>query len=276
MIPAVDPAGNLGVLVNTSGSEPPVMVSVWVPQPVPALVTADEDGVFSAQGLAGTIDLTAAGTLPRVPGSPAGSRVVDLEGLLRRADAANFSGGLEVWSNEASAMDRARTELTKRGVIVADVTTVGDVRARLDASPAAWSLALSVLVGSVAVLVAMLVMIVATASTWRARATDLAALRMAGLPERSLRRMEVLGELPVVVVGALAGAGCGIVAAVFALPGVRQFTDPPDVETTDFSTPWAIVVAAALAALLLLTVLGVATARWTARRAPLNRIREVV
>ena len=132
------------------------------------------------------------------------------------------------------------------------------------------------LVGGAAVLVAMLVMIVATASTWRARATDLAALRMAGLPSRSLRRMELLGELPVVIVGALAGAGCGIVAAVFALPGVHQFTDPPDVDTTDFSTPWTAVVAAAVAALLLLTALGVATARWTARRAPLSRIREVV
>ena len=121
---------------------------------------------------------------------------------------------------------------------MADVTTVGDVRAELDASPAAWSLALSVLVGGLAVLVAMLVMIVATATTWRARATDLAALRMAGLPDRSLRRMELLGQLPVVVVGSLAGAGCGIVAAVIALPGVRQFTDPPVVDTTDFTTPW--------------------------------------
>jgi hypothetical protein len=122
----------------------------------------------------------------------------------------------------------------------------------------------------------MLVMIVATASTWRARATDLAALRMAGLPGRSLRRMELLGELPVIVVGSLAGAVCGIVAAVLTLPGVRQFTDPPEIDTTDFSTPWAVVVAAAVAALLLLTALGVASARWTARRAPLSRIREVV
>ena len=276
MIPAEDPAGDLGVVINTTGAEPPVMVSVWVPEPVPALVSGDEEGVFSAPGLGGVIDMTAVGTLPWVPGSPPGSRVVDLEGLLRRADAGVFSGGVEVWSDDASAMDRAESELRKRGVTVVDVTTVGDVRAELDASPAAWSLALSVLVGGAALLVAMLVMIVATASTWRARATDLAALRMAGLPNRSLRRMELLGQLPVVMVGALAGAGCGIVAAVLALPGVRQFTVPPEIDTTDFSTPWVAVVAAAVAALLLLTALGVATARWTARRAPLSRIREVV
>ena len=88
--------------------------------------------------------------------------------------------------------------------------------------------------------------------------------------------MESLGQLPVVVVGSLAGSACGIVAAVLSLSGVRQFTDPPEIDTTDFSTPWAIVVAAALAALVLLTALAVATARWTARRAPLSRIREVV
>jgi putative ABC transport system permease protein len=272
----MDPAGNLGAIISTSGAVPPVMVSVWVPQPVPALVSAGEEGVVTAPGLGETLDITVAGTLPWVTGSPTGSRVVDLEGLLRRADAGGFTGGLEVWSDDASAMDRARTELRKRGVTVVELTTVGDVRAELDASPAAWSLALSVLVGGAALLVAMLVMIVATASTWRARATDLAALRMAGLPSRSLRRMELLGQLPVVMVGALAGAGCGIVAAVFALPGVRQFTDPPEIDTTDFSTPWTVVMAAAVAALLLLTALGVATARWTASRAPLSRIREVV
>ena len=109
-----------------------------------------------------------------------------------------------------------------------EVTTVDDVRAELDASPAAWSLALSVLVGGAAVLVAMLVMMVATATTWRARATDLAALRMAGLPDRSLRRLELLGQLPVVLVGCAGRSRLRVVAAVLALPGVRQFTDPPD------------------------------------------------
>ena len=171
--------------------------------------------------------MTVAGTLPRVPGSPPGSRVVDIEGLLRRPDTNICSDNVEVWSDDRGALDRAATALRDRDVYVVDVTTVGDVRAELDASPAAWSLALSVLVGGAAVLVAMLVMIVATATTWRARATDLAALRMAGLPDRSLRRMESLGQLPVVVVGSLAGVACGIVAAVLALPGVRQFTDPP-------------------------------------------------
>ncbi len=161
-------------------------------------------------------------------------------------------------------------------MLLDDVTTVDQVRADLDASPAAWSLALSVLVGLVSVVVAALVMVVATATTWRSRARDLAALRMAGLPTRQLVRMELLGQLPVVLLGSVAGAACGLVAGVVALPGVRQFTELPAVDTTDFSTPWAAVLLGAAAAALVLVLVASAAARWTARRASLSLIQEVV
>ena len=87
--------------------------------------------------------------------------------------------------------------------------------------------------------------------------------------------MELLGGLPVVLLGGLAGLCCGLAAGVVALPGVRQFTEPPDVDTTDFSTPWGLVVLAAALGAVLLVVLAVAASRWTARRASLSRIREV-
>ena len=274
VVPGSDPAGNVAVTVSTTGTAPPMMYHVWAPDPVPALVTSPEDAVFDGPGLEDEVAMSRAGRIPRVPGAPPGARVVDVAGLLRRPGTSIANDAVAVWSDDAAALGRVRSELAGRGVLVGAVTTVGDVRAELDASPAAWSLALSVLVGGAAVLVAMLVMIVATATTWRSRAADLAALRMAGLPSRSLRRMELLGQLPVVLVGALAGAGCGAAAAVFALPGVRQFTDPPAVDTTDFGTPWAWVLSAAVVVLLVLTLLAVATSRWTASRAPLSRLRE--
>jgi putative ABC transport system permease protein len=276
VIPDSDAAGNLGVVVSSETATPPVMLSAWVPDPLPTLVSGDETGVFAGPGPEGQIDLTVAGTLPRLPGSSPGSRVVDLEGVLRRPESDESNIAVEVWADDAAVLARAETELAKRGVTLGEMVTVDDVRKELDASPAAWSLALSMLVGGAAILVAMLVMLVATATTWRARATDLAALRMAGLPGRSLRRLELLSELPVVLVGALVGAPCGVIAAMLSLSGVRQFTDPPAVDTTDFATPWVSVLVAAGVALLLLTALAVATSRWTARRASLNRIREVV
>ena len=276
VVPAADLAGNVGETISSTGAAPPIMFHAWVPQPVPALVTTSVDKQFEAPGLSDVIAMSRAGRIPRVPGAPPGARAVDVTGLVRRPDAGISNDSVEVWSDDARAVAKVRATLADGRVVVGDLTTVDDVRAELDASPAAWSLALSVLVGTVALLVAMLVIIVATATTWRSRATDLAALRMAGLPGRSLRRMELLGQLPVVVVGAVAGAGCGMVAAVMALPDVRQFTDTPAVDTTDFSTPWATVLVAAAVALLLLNALAVATSRWTARRAPLSRIREVV
>jgi hypothetical protein len=275
-VPASDPAGNVGTQVVTEGSEPPVMVRTWVPEPLPALVSGDETKQFDGPGLQNNIHMTVAGHLPRVPGAGPKARVVDLEGLVRRGDTSVVNDGVAVWSDDAGALEKVKKALRDRGVLVGRVRTVGDARAQLDASPAAWSLALSVLVGGAALLVAMLVMIVATATTWRARATDLAALRMAGLTSRALRRLELLGQLPVVLVGGVAGSVCGTVAAALALPGVRQFTDPPAVETTDFATPWAAVLGAAVAGLVLLSLLAVVSSRWTARRAPLNRIREVV
>ena len=274
--PDADPAGNLAVTVSTTVSLPPPMLSAWLPDPVPALVSGSETGIFTAPGDRGT-GRPARGRHPaQGAGSPPGTRVVDLDGMLRRPETPTGNVTVEVWSDDAAALSRAETELKKRGATPGEVTTVADVRAELDASPAAWSLALSVLVGLAAVLVAMLVMLVATATTWRARATDLAALRMTGLPSRSLRRLELLGQLPVVLVGAVAGAGCGLVAAVLALSGLRQFTDPPAVDTTDFSTQWGVVLVGSLVGTVLLTAVAVAASRWTARRAPLNRIREVV
>ena len=183
---------------------------------------------------------------------------------------------VEVWTDTAEAADAVTSALRERGVVVDARTTTTQARVALDASPAAWSLSLSVLVGAAGLLVAALVMLVSTATTWRARATDLAALRMAGLPDRSLRRLEVLAQLPVVLAGAVVGAACGVVAASVALPGVRQFTVVPDVDTTDFSTPWLVVVLTGVGALVVLTAIAVATSRWTARRARLNRLREAV
>ncbi len=84
------------------------MPTTWVPEPVPALVSDDETGVFTAPGPYGQIDLAAAGTVPRVPGAPPGTRVVDLEGILRRPENSGGNVLVEVWSDDAAALERAR------------------------------------------------------------------------------------------------------------------------------------------------------------------------
>jgi putative ABC transport system permease protein len=275
VVPTSDGAGHLGmVLTDAIGAAQP-MLSEWVPDPVPALVSSPEADDFMGPGLSEPILVHPAGTLPRVAGAPPGSRVVDLNGLLRRSDSYPVQGAsTTVWGDDRGLMDRAADALRDRGIPVDHLTTQAEVRRQLDDTPAAWSLALSILVGSAAVLVAALVMLVVTASTWRARAADLAALRMTGLRPRRLRRLELAGTLPVVVVGCLVGALCGVVAARLALPDVRQFTAAPAVSTTDFSVPWAVVGTTWLAAALVLAGISVCAAAWTVRQSRLAQLRQ--
>jgi putative ABC transport system permease protein len=201
--------------------------------------------------------------------------VVDLDGLLRRPDSYPVEdASVSVWGDDRALMARAEAELRKRGVPVNSLTTQAQARQVLDDTPAAWALSLAFLVGGAGLLVAALVMVVVTATTWRSRAADLAALKMAGVSGRSLRRLERLAALPVVLVGCLAGAGCGVVAAHFALPDVRQFTEPPAVSTIDYSVPWLLVSMATLATVVTLGALALVTSAWTVRRSDLARVRQ--
>ncbi len=80
--------------------------------------------MFTAPGPEGQIDVVTAGTLPRVPGSPPGSRVVDLAGVLRRPESSGGNVSIEVWADDGDALARVETELEKRGATVGEVTTV--------------------------------------------------------------------------------------------------------------------------------------------------------
>lgn len=285
---ADDSGGFRGRFVTT-GSEPPVLTSPWLPVTVAALVTpvappaqmarGESTEVFQAPGLDGEAqDMAVAGELPRVPGSPAGARVVGLESLLRQGRPLTGNVEVEVWARGADPglLDRVPSTLADHDVLVVSTSRLSDVRDALDETPAAWSLAIAGLVGGAALLVMAVVLVLVTVTTWRRQAADLASLRMTGVSERAVRRVAIRESLPGVVVGVVVGLGCGVVGAHYALPSVRQFTDPPDVPTTDFSTPWPSVLLAAALAMVVLGLLVWLSGRWTARRAQLARVREVV
>jgi hypothetical protein len=275
LVPTLAEDGGLAVQVHTVQGPPPVLLHAWVPDPVPALVTSSSRDELAGPGLSQPIRLMPAGTLPRISGATPGARVVDLDGLLRRPDSYPVEdASVSVWGDDRALVERAATELRERGVPVYSLTTQAQARQVLDDTPAAWALSLAVLVGGAGLLVAALVMVVVTATTWRSRAADLAALRMTGVSGRSLRRLERLASLPVVLVGCLAGAGCGVVAAHFALPDVRQFTHPPEVSTIDYSVPWLLVAMTTLATVVALGALALVTSAWTVRRSDLARVRQ--
>lgn len=271
--------GGLGVRFDTSGASPPVMYRTWVPEPVPALVVAPTDGdSLLSPGLDGQQAMSVVGEIPRVPGSPAQSRLVDVAGLARHGSMLTTTHTLEVWfrDDDPRLVTEVSAALQERGVSTIATQRLTDVRAQLDNTPAAWSIDLAGLVGGAAVLIAALVLLVVTSTTWRSRAADLASLRMSGVSDGAVRRIETLAQVPIVVVGVLVGAACGLVGAHYALPSVRQFNVPPEVSTTDFSTPWEIAAAITGSSLVLLGLLAWAVGRWTARRAGLTTVRAVM
>ena len=150
------------------------------------------------------------------------------------------------------------------------------MRSSYDESAAAWSLQLAALIGAAALLIALLVLVVSAVSSWRFRTRDLAALRMAGVPSRSIGTMSVAAQLPAVLVGVAAGTAAGLYGAQLALPIVPLFAEAPLVSTLDLGVAWGAVLAAALASLVVLGLGGVLIGRAMARRSELRRLRETI
>jgi hypothetical protein len=146
--------------------------------------------------------------------------VVDLDLLQHWGSRTGESARIQVWfdSEDPAALARVRAALERVGVEIAGVRRVSEIRHSYDTSVPAWSLQLGVLVAVAGLLLAALVLVLLVASTWRRRSRDLACLRMSGVPGRALGGVAVGEQLPIVLLAVLAGGGCGLLAAAFALP----------------------------------------------------------
>jgi hypothetical protein len=188
------------------------------------------------------------------------------------------TASVQLWfaDDDPALLERTRDALADQGVTLADTTTLAETRRGYDESTAAWSLQLAVVVGVAALLIALLVLVVTAVSGWRFRTRDLAALRMGGIPGRSIDAMAVAAQLPAVVLGVAAGTACGLYGAFLALPIVPLFASAPEVSTLDLGTAWAGVAAAAAAAAVLLGLGAALIGRALARRSDVRRLRETL
>lgn len=271
-VPADD---GLTLTAASTGQQRLSVSQAWVPQAVPALITSatPRDG-FTLTGLDGrTRAAQVVGTIDRVPGAPARTAVVDLD-LLGRGAALGSDARIELWASDAAALHRATRALDAKGVGVTDTRSIADVRRAYDESTAAWSVGLGLVVGLAAIIVSLILLAVLAVSGWRVRARDLAALWLSGVPRRAVRRLAWTAQLPAVVLGALAGAACGLVGAAVSMPIVPLFAEAPGVSTLDLATPWLPVVAVAGAALVVLAGWSTALGWSVFRRAALERLRE--
>lgn len=281
--PTSDNPEELTIEVHGKGASELTMSQVWLPGTVPALVAGDlppgsDDNEFSLVNIDGEVsDAARVATLERVPASPPETAVVNLD-LVERGSAITSSAVIELWfaEDEGALLADVTAALDERGVDISGTTSLAGVRQGYDESTAAWSLQLAALVGAAALVIALLVLVVSAASSWRFRTRDLAALRMSGVPSRSIGAMAVAAQLPAVVVGVAAGALAGLVGAQLALPIVPLFAEAPEVSTLDLGTAWGGVVLATLGALVVLGLGSVLIGRALARRSEIRRLREAL
>jgi hypothetical protein len=99
---------------------------------------------------------------------------------------------------------------------------------------------------------------------------------MAGVPHRTIRRVAVLEPVLAATIAVVAGVSTGLVGAQITLPEIPILASEPDAFSLTLTPAWGAVTSAAAAALVVLTLVAWGGGLWTARRAELARIREVV
>jgi hypothetical protein len=273
----------LTVEVESSSATVLTLQQNWLPTVVPTLVSGpppagSERNRVSMVGLDGESQAAArVGVLARAPASAAGTIVGNLD-TLERGRAINPEDRIEVWfaDDDQQLYESVSAALAEQGVEIASTRTLSEVRLTFDASAAAWSLQLAVLVGAVALLIALLVLVVSAVSGWRFRTRDFAALRMSGVPVRSIRSMAVAAQFPAVLVGVAAGGLSGLFGAQLAMSIVPLFATAPEVSTLDLSTAWGAVLVAVVLSLAVLGAGSVVIGRALAARAELRRLRETM
>jgi hypothetical protein len=271
--------GVLRVTLSLGGSYPADMTSAWVPGLVPALLSSGRydpsDEPLAVTGPDGDDRLAEdAGDLLLVPSMPDDTALVDLDSLTRGA-AITPDSHLEVWLEDDDELESAvRSALGDEGIAVTEARRFTDVRRTYDDTVARWSLALGAAVAPAVGLLALLVLLVLAVIGWRARARDLAVLRLNGVARRTTRRLAVWAQLPPVLVALVGGVVAGLLGAEVAMPDVTLLPAPPGVPVVDLATSWPAVLAVAAVSLLVLPSTAALAGLAVARRAHVERVRE--
>lgn len=274
-----DGGRGLGVQLSTDGDQVDVATEA-AGAPVPALLLgglppAASGSTFSAAGLDGlTTTMVRAADIPYAPGGGDREAVVDLDRLAARTDQVSAPGTASVWVTDTGTEQRVRAALSARGVAVTGTEDLADRRSLYDASASAWGLQMALVVGVVALLIAALVLVLVAAASARTRSRDLGALRLAGVPARTLAVVAPAEQVAVVLVGVVAGVLCGLAGAHLAVPLLPFFTVPSTVLPVDTAVALRPVLLVAAGGLLLLLLVGLVVASRQVRAATPDRVRD--
>ena len=282
--PALEPTaggdGGLTVSVANGGRSDLLLQHHWVPTTLPTVVAGHLPDGSSGRRFAGTgLDgedrsMTLAATIPWLPQAGRDATVTSLD-LAARAGAFLTDGAeLQLWfaRDGGTTLARVTRALQDRHLAVLRVSREAEARRDLQESASAWSLQLGVLAGVACLLVSALGLVIAAVASWRTRTRDLAILRLNGMSPAASGRIPLGEQLPGIVLGGVAGALAGVLAAHFSLPSLPLLPTDPPVDLLDLSIAWGTVLPIAGAAVLALAVLGWLLGAQIARRSTLDRV----
>ena len=258
-----------------------------VPVLIPALGTgqlprAFRSSVDDTRGRVVAPDLSASDRLyrvirrfPALPGGYERSVLVDLGSLSGGDRLTGVRTTYQVWLSSSARADveRVARELSAAGIEIVRRDGTEQRRALLADEGAALALRLALLAGVAGLLLGAAVLMVGVATSATPRARDLAGLRVVGVPARTVRSAAVTEHVVVAVLGGLAGAGLGLVAAQAALPRVPLFATASASLGADLSPAWWPVVLAAAGSVLLLSTVAVVVGGTLAASAVPDRLR---
>ncbi len=260
-IPAVTPALGSGDLPRAFRSDP----------------TANRDDLVVAPDTSGSDHLYAAqGRVSRVPGTTGRTVVVDLATTADRTVPTGPQTTYAVWvdGDDSALVRRVRNGLADDGIAVLGADGTAAHRRALAAEGPTLALRLALLAGVIAVVLAAAVLVVGVATSGAARARDLAALRIVGVPAAIIRKAAVREHLVVAVLGVLAGSALGLVAAQAALPHVPLFATAESTVPLDVRPAWTALLLTVAGCLALLAAVSVVVGRALAASATSDRLRE--
>ncbi|WP_157641232.1 hypothetical protein [Longispora albida] len=263
-------------------SDPGDVLAEYVPAPdaLPVVVagaTPAADASAKAFSLPALTEqpqpFTIAGKADGLPRAGARGLLFDLEYAARSAERTGSLADAdqlryEVWASEKAPEDLDK-RLTAAGARVLEAESFDTTMARLDRLAPALALRLYMLAGAAAVLLAAGAVLLSAYVGATARLNELAALRLAGVPGKVLRRGVVREYRSLLGVPLLIGVLAGLGGAAVMLPGLQLVSVKDPAGLGRFSdlavTGWlpvsvaAIIIGLAAAVLLVLRMLGKAT-----------------
>ncbi len=271
-----DPAGLLASFRSSGGSSP---VLDFADSPTLVPVAATPQSTTAAQAHGAVYDYTGAhinylvteraSPLPAVLNTGA---MADLAYLRTRLPNFDRESAWTVWLGPHAPSD-AIARLEHAGLLVQHQDSAAARVAQLGRQGPALGLLLLLVCAIAAAVLAVGGTAVALLSDARRRSFEMAALRVVGVPQRTLRRSAVAEQALLLGAAIVLGLPSGYAAAALVLPVVPEFSDPTPV-VLRYSPPVLLALACAAAFGILLWLTALVAGRALARGAVPARLRE--